>query len=82
MRIMKQLRHDIKYKVVKHIITKNYWEYYVTDLPDADGIGNALVLGFETEWGSFDYNEMKPYIISETTNLDDLLPALGHIWEY
>lgn len=81
MRTLQSRKHpSIKFKVIKHIMTSNFWEFYVTDLPNEEGIGNALVQGVEIEWGSFDYNEIKPYIISETDMIDEITPCIGYDW--
>ena len=49
--------------VSRHIILRNSGEY--VEEPDQNGITFGFVMGFENEWGSVDYNEIKPYIISE-----------------
>tara|TARA_B100000700_G_scaffold178953_1_gene197634 strand:- start:22883 stop:23131 length:249 start_codon:yes stop_codon:yes gene_type:complete len=69
---------DIK----KYYMTKNGWQYYVTELPDEDGIGEALVEGFEQEVGTFSIDEIKPYILltAEGEDLKNLLPAQGFVW--
>jgi len=65
--------------VVEHIILRNGWEYYVTD--DRDGsVALCLVMGFETELGDVDLNEIKPYIVSRTRDLIDLAPCEGWSW--
>ena len=47
---MRQIQKgDATLNVVAHVILKNFWEYYITELPDADGIGWALVVGDCTE---------------------------------
>ena len=40
-------------------------------------------MGAENEWGSVDYNEIKPYIIHEAkgTTLDEVMPPVGYAWE-
>ena len=67
-------------KIVKHIILRNFWEYYIDSTPTKDGICTALVMGFETEYGDVDINEIRPYIISSTNKLNDILPAQGWKW--
>ena len=52
------------FAVSRHIILRNFWEYYVEE-PNENGMTFGFVMGFENEWGSVDYNEIKPYIISE-----------------
>lgn len=66
--------------VVAHAMTKNMWEYYITD--DADGdYSLCLVMGFETELGDVYLPEIEPYLISRTKNLEEVLPAEGWQWE-
>ena len=79
MRIMTKNGNELK--VYAHIVLKNMWEYYVTVLPDANGIGEALVMGVETELGSYSVDEIKPYVISKITNLEEILPAEGWQWK-
>jgi hypothetical protein len=63
---------------------RNMWEYYVTDRPSPKGrpdIKEALVYGDELELGDFSTDEIKPYVISKTSNLDEVMPAPGWDWE-
>ena len=76
-----------KVTVVEHIIVKNFWEYYILDdkkeNPEwsiADDIQFAFVMGFENEFGDVSRSEMKPYIISQTRNLDEVMPPEGFSW--
>ena len=77
---------NIKLDVVEHIILRNMWEYYVlanepdTHAPDPD-IVYALVMGFNDEIGTVSLSEIKPHVISRTTQLDDIMPADGYGWE-
>ena len=66
------------FAVARHIILRNFWEYYLEE-PDENGITFGFVMGNENEWGSVDYNEIKPYIISEAkgTALDEVMPPLA-----
>ena len=70
------------FAVSRHIILKNFWEYYVEE-PDENGITFGFVMGFANEWGSVDYNEIKPYIISEVRGegLDEVMAPADHVWE-
>ena len=70
------------FPVSRWIILSNSWEYYLEE-PDENGITFGFVMGFENEWGSVDYNEIKPYIISEAkgTTLDEVAPPAGYAWE-
>jgi hypothetical protein len=76
--------HGTTVKVIEHIILCNYWEYYILD---ANGYSNdsdirfALVVGDYTEMGSVSMDEIAPYIVSRTTNLDNVMPPyLGWTW--
>lgn len=70
------------FAVSRHIILRNFWEYYVEE-PNENGITFGFVMGFANEWGSVDYNEIKPYIISEAkgTALNDVMPPADYYWE-
>lgn len=81
MRTMKS--GNIKLKVKAWYMLRNGWEFYVTKLPDKNGIGEALVLGDYDEIGSFSAQEIKPYIVSsvfEQKELMELAPAPGYHW--
>ena len=70
------------FAVSRHIILRNFWEYYVEE-PNENGITFGFVMGFANEWGSVDYNEIKPYIISEAkgTALDEVMARADYVWE-
>jgi hypothetical protein len=71
-------------RVKEHIILRNFWEYYVLDQTPVEGdddIFTALVIGFEQEIGDVSRNEIKPYIISKTKNLGEVMPAPGYKWK-
>ena len=77
---MRQMTSDgTTVKVIEHIILGNYWEYYILEAADEDGIAFALVVGDYTETGSVSMDEIKPYIVSRTTNLD-IMPAPEWVW--
>ena len=81
----KMTKGNLKLKVVEHIILRNMWEYFVLadeagDEPDSD-IKYALVMGFNDEIGTVSMSEIKPHIISRTTDMNELLPASGYHWE-
>jgi hypothetical protein len=50
---------------------------------DKDGIAFGYVMGFENEWGDVSLNEVKPYIMTNTTGagLDEIMPPEGYYWE-
>jgi len=81
----KMIKGNLKLDVVEHIILKNMREYFVLadeadDEPDSD-IKYALVMGFNDEIGTVSMSEIKPYIISRTADMNELLPAPGYHWE-
>ena len=81
----KMTRGNLKLDVVEHIMLRNMWEYFVLadeagDKPDSD-IKYALVMGFNDEIGTVSLSEIKPHVISRTSNLDDIMPADGYEWE-
>jgi hypothetical protein len=66
--------------ITEHIILKNFWEYYVTDDDTGcEGIFQALVMGDELELGDVSEDEIKPYIITRTKDLN-IMPAQGWRW--
>ena len=67
-------------EVTLHIMTKNMWEYYLEE-PDENGIAFGVVMGFDTELGYVDMEEIAPYVISSTDNMDELMPASGWNWD-
>ncbi len=71
-----------KLNITEHIITKGFWEYYITDqIFSEDGdIVQAVVMGHETEVGDISLSEIKPYIITRTRNLNEVAPAEGWQW--
>ena len=81
MRVMKrpgQMFAEVE--VTRHIRTKNMWECYLEE-PDEHGIAFGVVMGFDTELGYVDMEEIAPYVISSTENMDELMPASGWNWD-
>jgi len=66
--------------VYGHAMTRNFWEYYILDNEKASDYRFALVMGYETEMGDVSMSEIKPYMISYTTDLKDLAPPEGYRW--
>ena len=78
---MRQIQQgNAKLNVVAHAILSNMWEYYITELPDADGIGWALVVGDATEYGTVAQYDIDTHGISYTTDLTELLPPPQWQW--
>lgn len=86
---MRQMtKGNLKLDVVEHIILRNMWEYYVLSdegknqsFPSDPDIKYALVMGFNDEIGTVSMSEIKPHVISRTTDLSEILPADGYEWE-
>jgi len=74
--------HGNTVKVIEHIILSNMWEYYILEEAfEGAGIAFALVVGDYTEMGSVSMDEIAPYIVSRTINLDNVMPPyLGWTW--
>jgi hypothetical protein len=66
--------------IVEHIMTRNFWEYYITDDKFTDDIVRAVVMGDETEIGDISLSEIKPYVTSKTKRLNEIMPAEGWEW--
>ena len=67
--------HSSRFEIYQHIITRNFWEYYLEEA-DSNGIAYGYVMGDFSEWGTVDLNEIKPYIISiaRGNELNDIMP--------
>ena len=74
--------HSSRFEIYQHIITQNFWEYYLEEA-DENGIAFGFVMGDFPEWGSVAVNEIKPYIISiaRGRELEDIVPPTGYHWE-
>ena len=71
----------IRLNVTEHIMTRNLWEFYITDNKASDDIVEALVMGHETEIGDVSLSEILPHAISRTTDLNEIMPPEGYSWE-
>jgi len=78
MRIMQ--RNNTKLKVVEHIITKNFWEFYVTTDKHSEDIIRCYVVGDFPELGDVSMKEIRPYIITRTSDLSEVMPAPEWQW--
>jgi len=69
--------------ITEFVITKNMWEFYLTDDVDKDNpdIVRAYVLGFENELGDISKSEIMPFAITNTTNLHKVMPPVGFTWD-
>ena len=59
---------------------KNMWEYYILSEPKGQDIVEAIVYGDETERGDISINELRPFVISFSYDLDDMAPPPNHSW--
>ena len=67
--------------VTEHLITKNFWEYYLTnEETDDELVKFGFVMGFENELGYVYLPEISPYIMTRTKNLNEVMPATGYEW--
>ncbi|MFZ9327774.1 MAG: hypothetical protein ACO24H_10035 [Polynucleobacter sp.] len=67
--------------VYSHAITRNFWEYFFVDpKPNSQHNMCAIVMGFETEMGDVHLPEIKPYLLSATSDLHDVMPCQGWEW--
>ena len=67
--------------VTEHLITKNFWEYYLTnEETDDEMVKFGFVMGFENELGYVYLPEISPYIMTRTKNLNEVMPATGYEW--
>ena len=67
--------------VTRFLMTKNMWEFYITDNYHDDDIVEAYVMGFENELGDVSLKEIMPFTIVNTDNLDDVMPPVGYEWK-
>ena len=72
--------HGTVLDVIEHVILSNMWEYYILEAADVDGIAFALVVGDYTEMGTVSMDEIQPYILTRTTQLDGIMPAPQWAW--
>jgi hypothetical protein len=78
-RKMKRVDGESVVTVYGHGVTKHFWEYYILDNAKSD-YRLALVEGFEQEMGDISMSEVKPYFISYTQDVSEIMPAPGWQW--
>lgn len=80
MRVMKN-EDGQELTVTEHIILKNFWEYYVLKRgKEPNRIRFCLVMGVETEMGDVDMEEIRPYVMTRTKDLSEVMPPPGWSW--
>ena len=80
MRKMRKTNSEIEVNVTSFAMTKNMWEYFITDNKHNDDIVCAVVSGFEVEMGDISLSEIKPYTIAQSSDLANTMPAPGWEW--
>lgn len=81
MRKLKIKNYKKIFTVTEHIISKNFWEFYlIKDKNYTGDIKLAYVLGFENELGPISLDEIRPFIISRTKKLDEVMPPPNSEW--
>jgi hypothetical protein len=81
MRKMKSLTGDHEMEICEHIMTKNFWEYYISnEETSSPQVKFGYVMGDENELGYIYLPEIDPYIMSRTNDLEDIMPASGYTW--
>jgi hypothetical protein len=80
MRKMKNKSYGAVVNVKELAITRNFWEYFITDEAFSDDIVCAVVSGFECEMGDVSLSEIKPHIFTRTSDLSEAMPAPGWEW--
>jgi hypothetical protein len=76
---MKNNKTGVMVDIVEHIITRNFWEFYIIDGENIE-TPTAWVMGFEDEMGPISMKEIMPHIITRTKKLDDVMPAKHWSW--
>ena len=72
--------------VVEHIVTKNWWEFYIIDDPEnvrPEGYATCVSVTTPFPFGRIRdvyLPEIEPFIASRTTRLDEVFPAPGWSW--
>lgn len=80
-RLMRRPDTGTVVKVFAVAMTRNFWEYYFLE-PLTKRQPNAIVMGFETEMGAVDLQEIQPHVValSRGSQLNDLMPCEGWEW--
>ena len=68
------------FEVREHIITQNFWEFYILGEADENNVAFALVCGEEDELGFVSLDEIAPFAILRTDDLEGIAPAPGYSW--
>lgn len=78
---MRKMKNEFgSVNVKEHWMTRNFWEYYITDEDFDEDIVRAVILGDETDIGDISKSEILPFVISKTKKLNGIMPAPGWSW--
>ncbi len=66
--------------VVAFFMTRNFWEYFITDEKPDGSVVWCVVYGDFVEYGPVNMDEAKPYIITLSKRLEGLAPPPGWQW--
>ena len=80
MRKMKHTKYGTVVNVTEFAMTGNFWEYFITDQKFNDDIVCAVVSGAECEMGDISLSEIKPYVLTRSSDLANTMPAPGWEW--
>lgn len=70
-----------EYKVIRWILMRNFWEYYITEIDGDTTYG--YVMGFENEWGYSSLSEKVGYTLEDASGdkLNEIAPPIGFYWK-
>jgi hypothetical protein len=71
-----------KETVFGHLMTGNFWEFYLLENPIGKDIVRCLVMGYENEIGDVSLSEIAPHVISvaKKRDFEALFPPTGWQW--
>lgn len=69
-----------RHEVFRHLMLRNWWEFYLLDDKEESDIRSAIVLGHEIEAGDISMKEIRPFIMHSTTELQGIMPPQGYEW--
>jgi hypothetical protein len=79
--IKAKTQHGTEVKIISWYVLKNGWEYYQLEEFDEYGHAYGFVMGDCSEFGSFNINEIKPYLWGQAHGDELNEIALPPEWE-
>jgi hypothetical protein len=79
--IKAKTQHGTEVKIISWYVLKNGWEYYQLEEFDEYGHAYGFVMGHCNEFGSFNINEIKPYLWGQAHGDELNEIALPPEWE-